>query len=456
MSAPRILIIEDEHALAAALGTTCQRLGADPILTASGAQARQEFAPGKFALVILDIGLPDINGLQLIDEMPGQKVLVITAHGNLENAVAARQRGAASYLVKPLDLRQLTATLQQLLAEPRASALVPAAEDPSALLIGAAPAMQRVFVEVAHACVTESPVLITGPTGTGKSLTARVIHGNSPRRQGPFVTLTCSSLPENLLESELFGHEKNAFTGATTARTGHVERAAGGTLFLDEIGDITPAVQAKLLRLVEEHTFARVGGRDDVTVDLRLITATNRDLRAEVAAGRFREDLFYRLHVLEIEMPALAARVEDLPTLSAFFLGRLAPGRAVQLAPETTSLLARYHWPGNIRELRNALEHAIAVCAGRTILPQHLPRAICRHVHSGNVEADALEQAVENWVAARMRGGATYKEMSAELEARVLRHLLRHFDDKPSVLARVVKLNRATLLKKRKQMGLTT
>ena len=458
MNTSRILLVEDEQALAEALAAVCRRLGADPTACYSGQRALAELAQQDFDLVILDIGLPDMNGLALLEKLRAAAtpppVLIITAHGNLENAVAAKKLGATEYLIKPLDLFELQETIRQLLQAPaRASAAVAAADDTQALLIGGAPAMQPVFLGIAHACASDAPVLITGPTGTGKTVAARVIHANSARATAPFVTLHCGALPETLLESELFGHEKNAFTGALAARTGHLERAAGGTLLLDEIGDIPPAVQAKLLRFVEERVFNRVGGREDLTVDVRLIVATHRDLRAEAVAGRFREDLYYRLHVLEIELPPLAARREDIPALAVYFLGRLAPARPLALAEDTLRLLQQFPWPGNVRQLRNSLAHAVAVTNGPLLLPQHLPRDIRRYDPRSVAGADAFTQTLAAWLQERLADGATYDEIHDALEGAVLRELMRHFGHKPSALARALDMNRATLLMKRRLLG---
>jgi DNA-binding NtrC family response regulator len=446
-----ILIIEDEHAVASALGAICKRLGHEARLCSSGQRGLDELARGEFALAILDIGLPDVSGLEVLKEIrqraPGLPSLIITAHGNLDNAVAAKKLGAAGYLVKPLDLHEVQETIRQLAS----ASFAPAAsmQTPPSLLIGAAPAMQRCFVEIAHACTSDAPVLVSGPTGTGKTLAARVIHTNGARSEAPFVTLHCSALPEHLLESELFGHEKGSFTGALSSREGHLERARGGTLFLDEIADISPAIQAKLLRFVEERTFTRVGGREDLRVDLRLITATNKDLREEVKAGRFREDLYYRLHVLEITMPALRERPGDIPALAAYFLGSIGGSHPRQLAPATVDLLQRYAWPGNVRELRNALEHAIAVSNGGIILPHHLPRELREaEVSAPAATTDALDSALGAWLDRQLAAGVSYREMHDALESMAIQHLLDHFGGKPTVLARETKMNRVTLRKK--------
>jgi DNA-binding NtrC family response regulator len=457
MTSPKILIIEDEDALATALAMVCERIGANATLCASGQLGLEELARTKFSLVILDIGLPDISGwgvLEIVNQSVARPpVLIITAHGSLDNAIASRQLSATDYLVKPLDLRELERTMRDLLAEAASVGSSPLPKSKvGALLGGASPEMQRVFVTIAQAATTDAPALITGPTGTGKTLAAQVIHANSRRRDGPFVTLVCGSLPEQLLESELFGHEKNAFTGAGAMRPGHLERAVGGTLFLDEIGDIPPVVQAKLLRFVEEKTFNRVGGREDLRMDLRLITATHRSLREEVQAGRFREDLYYRLHVLEVELPPLVRRCEDIPVLSAFFLGQISAGRELALGSNTIRCLANYSWPGNVRELRNALEHAVAVCSGKIIQPHHLPKAV-RLVSDSPTNAE-LEGVLQRWAAAKIQNGASYKQLSAEVESALLKYLMNRFDQKPSVLARVLKMNRATLLKRRRQLGL--
>jgi DNA-binding NtrC family response regulator len=449
-----ILIIEDEQALASAVARVAQRLGRDARLCSSGKRGLKALAREEFALAIVDIGLPDMSGLEVLaeikDRAPRMPVIVITAHGTLDNAVTARKRGAAAYLVKPLDLAEVQETLRHALAAAPGEARALA---PAAMLVGAAPALQRSFSEIAHACASDAPVLVSGPTGTGKTHAARVIHQQSGRREGPFVTLHCSALPEALLEAELFGHERGAFTGATSSRSGHIERAEGGTLFLDEIADISPSIQAKLLRFVEERVFHRVGGREERRVDCRLITATNRNLRDEVRSGRFREDLYYRLHVLEIVMPALADRRSDIPALAVYLLAEKARERTLTISPEAMRILEGYDWPGNVRELRNAIEHAVAVCPGLRILPQHLPRTLTPASEERHASPASLERALAAWLDSKLEARATYREMHDEIEAIALRHLLSRFDGKPTVLARETKMNRVTLRRKWRELG---
>ena len=453
---PAILIIEDEAALASALALLVKRLGHEPVTAASAALGLEKLSQNKPVLVILDIGLPDMSGLDALARIRNHDaalpVLIITAHGSLQNAVEAKKRGASGYLVKPLDLRELEDTLRALLqAAPSGEVVEQAVHDASdaPLLIGSSLAMQPAFAAIAHACASDAPVLITGPTGIGKSLTAQVIHRHSARHAGPFVTLSCATL----LEAELFGHEKGAFTGAVTTRQGHIERAAGGTLFLDEIAEVPPSVQVRLLRVVEDKVFSRVGGREDLRVDLRIIAATNQDLAQAVAEKRFREDLLYRLRVLEVKLPPLRERVSDLPALCSYLLAGIGRDRKLSLSNDALALLKAHPWPGNVRELRNALEHAAAVCGSGIILPAHLPGellATASGVAGGS--AGVLDAAIHEWLEGRLRDGTDYDALHDELERKLLAALLPRYEGKPTLLARELNMNRATLRKKLRGM----
>ncbi len=438
-----ILIIEDEAALASALSLAAKKLGYTSELCASGREGLNRLADAR--LVLLDIGLPDISGLDVLEQArkraPDVPIIVITAHGTLENAVTARRLGAAAYLVKPLNLTDLQQAMQQILATSSPSERRKHPMAPLTDLLGSTPAMQRVFLEIAHATMTNAPVLLSGPTGTGKTVSARAIHQHSARKDAPFITLHCAALPEHLLESELFGHERGAFTGATSERIGHIERAAGGTLFLDEIGDISPGVQTKLLRFVEERAFTRVGGRTDIRVELRLITATNRNLRDEVKSGRFREDLYYRLRVLEINLPPLKDRERDIPGLAENFLA--STNRSLRLSDDAIAALLRHDWPGNLRELRNAIEHSVAVCTGTVIQKNHLPEDIAALPRT--TSASEFDDALKNWLDTQLAARRTYRDMHEDLESKALSHLLLRFGGRPTVLARETGMNRVTL-----------
>ena len=451
----KVLIIEDEASLASALALLVERMGHEALCAPSVQLGLAAFVEHDPDLVLLDIGLPDASGMVALEEIRARRaeapVLVITAHGNLENALEAKRRGATGYLVKPLDMPELEGSIASHL-DPRVSEV---ASDPGRaraghepVLIGSAPSMQPAFAAIAHACASEAPVLVTGPTGIGKSLTARVIHLHSQRHGGPFVTLSCASLPEALLEAELFGHERGAFTGASEARSGHWERAAGGTLFLDEIGELPPSLQVKLLRAVEDKTYVRVGGREDRQVDLRIIAATNRDLEQAVREGEFREDLLFRLRVLEVPLPPLSERAQDLPALAGYILANLAPDRDVSISEEALRSMQDYEWPGNVRELRNVLERAVAVCTGRVLLATHLPEHMRSRAMAteGRPEAgDRLDEILGVWIDERIPTCPDYATLQGELEGKLLRALLPRFENKPTLLARALQMNRSTL-----------
>jgi DNA-binding NtrC family response regulator len=450
-----VLIVEDDTNLAAAMEIACERAGLRAATCSAGRLVRPRLEEASWDAVVLDLGLPDMSGLRVLEELrrdrPTLPVVIVTAHGTLENAMAARRLGIEAFLVKPVDHTAFAATLKELTGPSRA--VEPAPSPSGAMLVGSSPPMQRAMVRLAQACASDAPVLIVGPTGSGKTLAAQLIHTHGLRPAGPFVTLSCGALPENLLESELFGHERGAFTGAVSARAGHIERAAGGTLLLDEIGDVSPAVQTRLLRLIDERVYSRVGGREDLRLDARIVAATHRNLGDEVRAGRFREDLLFRLRVIEVDMPPLRDRMADLPLLCAFLLAGIAPGRDLRLADEARQALERHDWPGNIRELRNALESAAATAPGQIILSQHLPPAVTGAARKPD-EAAALRAAVRAWIAARLAEGADYDALLNGLEKTLLDELLPRYRHQPSVLARELRVHRATLLGKRRRLGL--
>ncbi|MCB9880849.1 MAG: sigma-54-dependent Fis family transcriptional regulator [Planctomycetes bacterium] len=453
-----ILIIEDEPGLAAALSMVAVRLGYAPSTTASATLGLERIAEATPGLVILDIGLPDMNGLEALDAIrsvePALPVLVITAHGNLQNAVEAKRRGASAYLVKPLDLDALEETIVDLLRIEAGDPEITGERSEAVttdvpFLVGSSASMQPAFAAIAHACSSDIAVLITGPTGIGKTLAARVIHDQSARSSGPFITVACASLPESLLEAELFGHEKGAFTGALERREGHLERAHGGTLFLDEIGEIPLQVQVKLLRFLDERTLTRLGGRQDLTVDVRVVAATNQNLDEAARRGEFREDLLYRLRVLEVRLPALVERISDLPSLCSHMLTNLARENELTLSSEALEALRGHDWPGNVRELRNVLEHAATVCSGTMILRSHLPEHL-RALRASSLSRGAsdLGAALREWLDERLAGGADYQALHDELEKRLLAELLPRYEGKPTLLARALGMNRSTLRKK--------
>ncbi len=396
-SQPNILLVEDEPAQRRLLTDFLRSLGYQVAEAASASQAKDLLRAQTVDLILLDVRLPDQSGLDLLGAVRQQgiqtPVVVITAYADLRQAVSAIKQGVTDYLAKPLDLEELAAVVADALADwkPGASAAtnVPA-EAPTMDrlkklvpgLVCESTAMRRVLQTVAVVAPSDVPVLITGPTGSGKEMIAQLIHRASSRAAGPLVIANCAGLPETLLESELFGHTKGAFTGADRDRLGLFRAAHTGTLFLDEIGELPLHLQPKLLRALESGQIMPVGSDRPVEVDIRLIGATNRNLAEEVRAGRFREDLYYRLNVVELTLPTLADRPEDILPLARQFAQEFA-GATVRFSPQATECLLAYSWPGNVRQLRNAIHRACLLCRGDVILPEHLPPSVAALAQTG-------------------------------------------------------------------------
>ncbi|KMY67072.1 Fis family transcriptional regulator [Desulfocarbo indianensis] len=381
----RILIVDDEKNYLLVLSALLEGEGYEVETAPSGARALALVEEDEPDLVITDMRMPRMSGVELIRELkarnPDLPVIVMTAFGTVENAVEAMKAGALDYITKPFENQELLLTVERALKMRRLMTQNQLLREELKRgrgfeeIIGESKPMREVFALVEKVAATRATVLITGESGTGKELIARAIHSRSPRASEPFVAVNCMALTETLLESELFGHEKGSFTGALGRRKGRFEVADKGTLFLDEVGEIAPSLQVKLLRALQERTFERVGGSQAISVDVRIVAATNRDLTEAVKAGSFREDLFYRLNVVRLELPPLRARMEDLPALAAHFIAKYAAemGRqAPKVSAEAMQRLYGHAWPGNVRELENALERAV-ILAGDEIRPSDLP-----------------------------------------------------------------------------------
>jgi two-component system, NtrC family, response regulator HydG len=383
------LLVDDERNALRTMKALLEGEGFAVRTAENGLRALEALAEAAPDVLVTDLKMPELDGLELLrrakavdDDLP---VLVVTAFGEVDTAIAAMKAGALHYLQKPVRIEELVVLLEQALEHRGTRREVKALKSrlgeklQPANMVGESPAMQAVWKVVAQVAPTRASVLITGESGTGKELVAQALHEQSPRKGAPFVKLHCAALAESLLESELFGHEKGAFTGAAGRREGRFKQADGGTLFLDEIGEISPAIQVKLLRFLQERTFERVGSNETVKVDVRLLAATNRDLVDEVRKGRFREDLYYRLNVVTIEMPPLRLRGGDVLALAEHFLRRYARenGKAVKgFAREAEARIAEYAWPGNVRELENAIERAVVMSEGPEIKAGDLPSAL--------------------------------------------------------------------------------
>ncbi len=392
----RILIVDDEVNARTALIELLRDEGYAVDAAADAFKALGKLADFAPDLVVTDLKMPGMDGLQLLAKLhegdPELPVIVMTAFGEVVTAVKAMRSGARDYLSKPVNVGELSVVVAREMEQRRLRAETGLLRQrlsekySFSNIIGSAAPMQEVFKTVAQIAPSRASVLITGESGTGKELIAAAIHERSTRAKGPFVKLHCAALAESILESELFGHERGSFTGAQTRRDGRFFQAHNGTLFLDEIGEISPAVQVKLLRFLQEREFERVGGNETITVDVRVLAATNRNLQQMVADGKFREDLFYRLNVITLEMPALRARLSDVPLLASFFLRKYAGenGKDVRgFSADALELLSSYAWPGNVRELENVIERAVVLAQSAEVTPAELPA----HLAAGKTRA---------------------------------------------------------------------
>ncbi|MBR0653807.1 nitrogen regulation protein NR(I) [Plastoroseomonas arctica] len=471
-----VLIADDDRAIRTVLSQALARSGYQVRATSSAATLWRWVEDGEGDLVITDVVMPDENGLDLVPRIkrvrPELRVVVMSAQSTFATALKATQRGAFEYLPKPFDLKELLAVVERALAAP-ATAVVheegegAPAEGEKLPLVGRSTAMQEIYRTVARLTTTDLTVMVTGESGTGKELIARALHDYGRRRSGPFVAINMAAIPRELIESELFGHERGAFTGALNRGVGRFEQAAGGTLFLDEIGDMPPEAQTRLLRVLQEGEFTTVGGRQPMKANVRIVAATHRDLRQLIRQGMFREDLFYRLNVVPIRLPPLRERIEDIPLLARHFLDRArASGLpSKQLDPEALERLKQHAWPGNARELENLMRRLAALYPQEVIggdavtaeLAEATPMAEAEQGPGGGSLEQAVERHLASFMAAHRDGMPVrdlYERVLAEVERPLLRLALAATRGNQIKAASMLGLNRNTLRKKIRELEL--
>ncbi len=414
-----VLIVDDDPPIREMLTDFLKEEGYEILAAGDGASAMETLqrCAERIDLALLDVRLPDVQGLEILRAMAEKglelPVIVMTAHGTSSTAIHSMQLGAYDYLTKPIDLNQLGVTIKRLLEHHDLAQQVKSLQSKlnehliSERIVGASPAMQEVYKLIGRVAGSDAMVLVCGETGTGKELVADVIHENSQRADRPLVKVNCAALPETLLESELFGHEKGAFTGAVNQRKGRFELANGGTIFLDEVGEMSANTQKKLLRVLQQGEFQRVGGTEVLYTDVRVIAATNKNLEREVEEGRFRDDLYYRLNVIRMQMPPLRERREDTPLLTAHFLDRYRyrPGwPPTRISEEALQLLMDYTWPGNVRQLENSIQRAVVLAQGKMITAQHV-----------SLDSPLMSDNLFN-LTQRIRAGASLSDILREVE----------------------------------------
>jgi DNA-binding NtrC family response regulator len=459
--AERVLLVEDKEGLRDVLHRTLEQEGYSVLPCSDGKQALSRLQREKFFLVLSDLKLPGADGLEVLRAArraePTLPVILMTAFGTVADAVAAMKDGAYDFLEKPVDPDHLLALLQRALQHrnlARENTFLRerfAAELGFPTILGSSSSLAQALSQLEKVALTEATVLLLGESGTGKELFARALHHLSRRRAGPFFAINCAAIPETLLENELFGHEKGAYTGAGATKRGKMEMADGGTLFLDEIGDLSPTLQGKILRVIEERCFERVGGTETRSVDLRLVAATNRDLKALAAEGAFRQDLYFRLSVFPVAIPPLRERHEDIPQLAAHFAARFSAEQKrripVRVSAAAMDLLLEHGWPGNVRELENALERAVILCEGDEITPLHLNL-------SGPSPVEA-EHRVSELVGLHGSLSEVSQRAAALVEREKIRQVLLETGGNKSRAAEALRISYKTLLAKLKELGLT-
>jgi len=450
----RVLVVDDEPGIRFVLEKALAKAGFEAVPAASAEEARQLLLGERFPVMLLDVRLPGDSGFRLLEELRGRpgspRVVVMTAEDTLRAGVTAMGLGADEYLTKPFDLPRLAAVVRELAKRGPTGTRPPTSAPAAPGLVGVSPAMVELSKQVGRAAASSLTVLVTGESGTGKELVARAIHEHSPRAGAPFVTVNAAAIPRELVESELYGHEKGAFTSATARHEGRFEQADGGTLFLDEIGELPLDAQAKLLRAIQERSIDRVGGRSRA-VDVRLVAATNADLAGLVESGAFRADLYWRLSVLVLRIPPLRERPEDLEPLAAHFLAKHAPalvGRSITLGEGAERALRAHPWPGNVRELENAVQRALVSCTGDVLSGDALEVAIRAVASPGGSGGAGLP--IDD-----VPDGRAYAEVMERAERRILEAAMTRFGGNQVQAARWLGIHRNTLRTRLAALGLS-
>ncbi|MGC8870727.1 MAG: sigma-54-dependent transcriptional regulator [Brevinematia bacterium] len=459
-----ILIVDDEEKIREGLKTIFELEGFNVITSQDGNDAIKKINSEKVDVVILDLKMPNLNGYEFLSIVsktdPFLPIIILTAHGSLEDAVKLTKQGAFDYFIKPPNIDKLITSINKaldyrknLLEKAKEKVITP--KNALDAIIGESDEIKEIKELIRRVASTDATVLITGESGTGKELIANAIHALSPRRNGPFVKVNCGSIPETLLEAELFGHEKGAFTGAINRRKGRFELADGGTIFLDEIGEISPKLQVALLRVLQEKEFQRVGGEENIKVDVRIITATNKNLEEEVKKGNFREDLYYRINIITIHIPPLRQRVSDIPILCNYFLKRYSEihnKKINGISDELIKVLIEYRWPGNVRELQNFIESAIIMCNKEILSIECIPPHYKSKLFSSKIEYYTLQQnqKEDNIPIIPIKIGQKFEE----IEKKVIEETLKFTNYNKSKAARILGVTRKTLLMKLKKYNL--